>query len=151
MFSLLSHLAIVSNAPVSMIVQIALPYLTFNSSRYIPGLELLDRMLILVSNIFEESLYCFPQLYNFTFSQTVQKCLISSYTLQRLWNRFFLIPFFYLEIFIRFCLILLHLKCLLLASMTPHNINCLIYIIYLCLFCSWSLNVSIPLTPNYNS
>ena len=72
MLSLLSHLAIVSNDPMRMIVQIALPYLTFNSSRYIPGLELLDHMLILVSNIFKESLYCFPQclynLYNFTFS-----------------------------------------------------------------------------------
>lgn len=72
--SLLSHLAIVSNAPMSMIVQIALPYLTFSSSMYIPGLELLDHMLILVSNIFKESLYCFPQcLCNFLFSQTVQK------------------------------------------------------------------------------
>ena len=66
MLSLLSHLAIVSNDPMHMIVQIALPYLTFNSSRYIPGLELLDHMLFLVSNIFKESLYCFPQcLYNF--------------------------------------------------------------------------------------
>lgn len=137
MFSLLSHLAIVSNAPMSMIVQIALPYLTFNSSRYIPGLELLDRMLILVSNIFEESLYCFPQcLYNFTFSQTAQKWFNFFVYSPTFVKYIFLDPIFYLEIFIRFCLILLHLKCLLLASMTPHNINCLIYIIYLCLFCS---------------
>lgn len=153
MLSLLSHLAIVSNAPMSMIIQIPLPYPTFNLYRYIPrNVTVGSHANLNFLNIFEEWLYCFPQcLCDFTFLQTVQKWFNFSIYSPTFVKYLFLDPISFLELFVSFDLILLLLKCLLLASMTPHNINCLIDITYLCLFCSWSLNVSIPLMSNYNS